>query len=68
MNYPTHICDRCGRRLGRFYIDGKYVGPATHQPTYHEGSCDVCGFKGAVTEPRDHGHLVPDWQRQLKYR
>jgi hypothetical protein len=66
MNYPDWICDPCGRRLGRFYIDGRWVGPAKHSATYHQGCCDVCGKTAPVTEPRDHGHLVTDWQRILK--
>jgi methionyl-tRNA synthetase len=66
VNYPTWICDPCGRRLGRFYIDGRWVGPAKHVATHHDGQCDVCGKAAAVTEPRDHGHLVSDWERLLK--
>lgn len=64
MKYPTWICDPCGRKLGRFYINGRYVGPAKHTATYHEGQCDVCGNKRPVTEPRDYGHLITDWQKQ----
>lgn len=68
MNYPNWICNPCGRRLGGWYADGRYVGPAKHCATMHEGQCDVCGKKAVVTEPRDHGHLVRDWQKLLKQR
>lgn len=64
MEYPTWICDPCGRRLGRFYIDGRYVGPAKHSATYHEGQCDVCRKHASVTEPRDYGHLINNWHKR----
>jgi hypothetical protein len=63
MEYPAWICDPCGRKLGRFYINGRYVGPAMRGATYHQGQCDVCGKKAPVTEPRDYGHLISDWNQ-----
>lgn len=64
MNYPTWICDPCGRRLGRFYINGRYVGPPMRGSTMQTGCCDVCRKKGPVTTPLDYGHLVDDWHKQ----
>jgi hypothetical protein len=66
MNYPAQICDSCARRLGRFYIDGRWVGPAKHQMTHRDGKCDVCSKTAPVANPRDHGHLITDWQRHVK--
>lgn len=28
--------------------------------TWHEGTCDICGLRKAVTEPRDFGY--PDFR------
>lgn len=50
--YPDWICAACGDKHGR-----KPVGLAT----WHENTCDVCGEKGIVTEPRDFGHLKEGW-------
>ena len=52
-DYPSWICFSCGKRHGnRKPGDGA---------TWHEGECGVCGKKAIVTEPRDFGHLKPDW-------
>ncbi len=65
MDYPNWICDPCGRRLGRLYLDGRYIGPPWFRvSTMHDGKCDVCGKTRAVTEPRDYGHLISDWHKR----
>ena len=43
------ICEECGRKLGNKKPD---IGA-----TWHEGKCDICRKKTAVTEPRDFGVL-----------
>lgn len=52
------VCHDCGVKYGKWYVDGFYVGPASHCATYHVGSCDVCSKAPVpVTEPRDYGGL-----------
>lgn len=68
MNFPDWICHDCGRQIGRFYVEGRYVGPAKRISTFHEGTCDVCGKTKPVTEPRDYGYLIANWQHRLKRR
>jgi hypothetical protein len=63
MNSPDWICNPCARLLCGFYIDGRWVGPASHLATYHMGRCGVCGCEDAVTEPRDHGGMVRGWEQ-----
>jgi len=53
-DYPAWVCVDCGRKWGR--------RRPTHEITAHEGTCDVCGRKAIVTEPRDFGHLVKGWE------
>jgi hypothetical protein len=48
--YPSWICRPCGEAHGRGMS-------AWHVATFHVGTCDICGRAGAVTEPRDFGHL-----------
>lgn len=50
--YPAWCCDDCGYKHGR-----RRAGIAT----WHAGTCDVCGEKKNVTEPRDFGHF-PNWK------
>lgn len=52
-DYPSWICFDCGKKHGR-----RTPGVAT----YHENTCDICGEKKLVTEPRDFGHL-PEWEK-----
>ena len=56
MTYPNWICLKCGIKYGR-----RECGDAT----WHMGSCDVCGEKDEVTEPRDFGHLKDGWQHHF---
>ena len=52
--YPVWICIPCGKRYGRRMPRGIY--------TVHNDTCDVCGARNVgVTEPRDFGHLRPEW-------
>ena len=48
--YPAWICRECGKEHGRGW-------PENHIATFHIGACDICGSRGAVSEPRDFGHL-----------
>lgn len=58
-SYPAWVCHPCGIKYGRWYQDGKYVGPSHHCATMHYDSCDMCGANDVpVTEPRDYGHLI----------
>jgi len=52
--YPDWICAGCGKRLGR--------GEANKYATWHPDRCGVCKEHGLVTEPRDFGHLKPNWR------
>lgn len=55
INYPTWICYDCGEKYGRGMAPG-------HVMTWHPDTCDICGRQEvACTEPRDFGHLRPDW-------
>jgi hypothetical protein len=57
--YPTWICIQCGVEYGR--------SPSSGVATYHLGKCDICDRDGVpVTEPRDYGHLKPEWQYEKK--
>ena len=51
--YPTWVCDECGAKYGRRLPD---------VATWHEDTCDICARHRAVTEPRDFGHLRPEWE------
>lgn len=52
--YPAWVCSSCGAKYGR-------GAPAGHVCTVHIGVCGICGKERAVTEPRDFGGLVKDW-------
>lgn len=52
--YPQWICSFCGEKYGR--------NPEGRLCTWHENTCDICGDKGYVAEPRDFGHLKDSWQ------
>ncbi len=45
--YPSWVCWNCAQRA-----KGK---PSDVIQTWHYGTCDVCGKKTHVTEPRDFG-------------
>jgi hypothetical protein len=66
MKEPKKLCQPCGRLLGGFYIDGRFVGPATHIATYTLRVCDVCGDKTAVGDLNEYGGLKKDWTYYLK--
>lgn len=53
--YPGVICGPCGLQYGR--------RPCNKHATWYPGTCGVCGAKAAVTEPRDFGHLQPQWEQ-----
>ena len=55
IEYPEVICAGCGTKYGRW---------ACRIATWHFNVCGVCGQRGAVTEPRDFGHL--DTNKLLK--
>jgi len=65
-DYPVWVCDTCGQNFGGWYKKGYYVGPPHHYPTYHNGTCGVCGSENIpVTEPRDFGHLRARWRAAI---
>lgn len=51
--YPQWICGNCGEAYGR---------KLPMEATWHNGTCEVCGRQGFVTEPRDFGHLRNEWK------
>ncbi|HET8686350.1 MAG TPA: hypothetical protein VFM18_06760 [Methanosarcina sp.] len=55
--YPDWICAACGIKYGKQSCD---------IATWHSGKCDVCGEDAIVTEPRDFGHLVKNWEYEAK--
>jgi hypothetical protein len=58
-DYPAWICIQCGIEHRRNSVNGF--------ATYHMGKCDICGRDDVpVTEPRDYGHLWPEWQSKKK--
>ena len=65
MIYPTWICNDCGTQLGKWFANGTYTGPVNSCSTMHIGNCEVCNQEIAVTEPRDYGHLISDWQTKF---
>jgi hypothetical protein len=58
-DYPNWVCLDCGTRYG----NGRGLN---HIMTMHIGACDICGEERAVTEPRDFGHLKPDWREHVR--
>lgn len=68
MKPPEKLCSPCGRKLGGFYIDERYVGPATHTPYFTLRCCDACGTKTAVADLNQFGGLKKDWAYYLKKR
>lgn len=53
-DYPAWVCHACGGLYG-------LRRPGVH--TCHVGTCGVCGRETVVTEPRDFGHLRPEWRQ-----
>ena len=53
MTGPRWVCALCGAAHGR-----RECGIAT----WHIGTCDMCGVKTEVTEPRDFGGLRSGWR------
>lgn len=66
MDTPKKLCHQCGRLLGGFYIDGRFVGPVSLIATFKLRQCDVCRQKTAVADINDFGGLKKDWQYYLK--
>jgi len=57
--YPAWIFIQCGIEYGRNSSSGF--------ATYHLGECNICGRREVpVTEPRDYGHLKPEWQHEKR--
>ena len=58
--YPDWVCRPCGWQYGRFPNMDRISA-------WHQGTCGICGQRGAVTEPRDFGHLrdLPSPSSQL---
>lgn len=52
-DYPQWVCFECGHKYGN-----RKGGLCT----VHYGICGICGNEKTVTEPRDFGHLKPDWR------
>lgn len=55
--YPDWVCSHCGAKYGR-----RRCGLAT----WSVGVCGICGTTASVTEPRDFGHLHPDWRARYE--
>jgi hypothetical protein len=53
VEQPHWVCLDCGKTYGR------RIGGCC---TMHLDRCGVCGEEKPVTESRDFGYLVPDWQ------
>ena len=54
--YPDWICNSCGSKHGK-------SPQGNHHATYHLDACDICGLHGAMTQPRDFGHLKEGWDK-----
>ena len=52
--YPDWICGPCGDKIGR--------GAPNKYATWPPDTCGVCKEETLVTEPRDFGHLKPNWR------
>ena len=52
--FPDWLCAACGKRLGR--------SPVHPHAAWHNDTCDVCDMHTDVAEPRDFGHLKPNWR------
>jgi len=62
VKYPAFICDTCGTHYGKWWQVNAYH-PAHHCATYHMGECNLCKATNVpVTEPRDYGHLIDEWE------
>lgn len=61
QSQPEWVCIPCGEKWGSWWTGGTYKGPQPHVATFHEGECGVCGNTRSVTEARDFGYLLPDW-------
>lgn len=61
-NQPDWVCHECGSALGKWWVDGKYIGPLPYCATFHMGTCDVCRQEKSVTEARDFGYLRDGWK------
>jgi rRNA maturation protein Nop10 len=55
-DYPSVICADCGKKHGRRPEGNKHA-------TWYPGTCDICGSKTNVTEPRDYGHVRDNYPR-----
>jgi hypothetical protein len=53
------VCHPCGMKYGRRTDPGS-------ASTIHHGRCDVCGQPATVTQPRDYGHLRPEWREEKR--
>jgi len=59
-NYPAWVCLPCGIKYGH-----RDSGVST----WHLDTCPVCGRPDVpVTEPRDFGHLRPEWVNEREDR
>lgn len=51
--YPSYICIDCGEKHCNWFPQ-KTIASST----FHQGVCDMCDKKTALTQPRDFGHLT----------
>ena len=62
-NYPTKVCDKCGKEANRLTCIKKYgkepLKAKSTYSTYHVAECEVCHTVTEVTEPRDF--FYPDF-------
>lgn len=54
--YPDWVCADCAKPVAKRFPSG--------DSTSHEGTCDVCGQKKSVTQPRDYGY--PDFRSVIE--
>lgn len=55
--FPEWICEDCAEIYGR--------GPRNPYIQFRSGACDLCGETAMLAEPRDFGHLKPNWREIL---
>ena len=66
QHQPDWSCYECGSTHGSWYYIS-YTGPLSHLSTYHTGVCSVCQRTVAVTEARDYGYFMPEWQPSFNF-
>jgi len=66
QHQPDWACNDCGRKYGSWFYT-TYTGPLSHLSCYHRDVCSVCQRLAAVTEARDYGYFIPEWQPSFDF-